>query len=501
MNLAITLTMIVVYIAGLIYLVYRNPLPQQDFEEFAVGGRSFGWAFITMTIIGTWYAGSMYVGWAQMGVEQGIVVTYVMFYTLGGLYILYVIAGPLWKLGKKYGIKTMGHYFELRYKSRSLRTFTGFVALLIEFPWVVTELLAAGYAMQAISYGKIPFNLGMTIIAVIFIAYIVFAGMRAVIIADFYQGWMYIIGGVVMFLAAGYAIFGGYRGMFMEVRNLNAEFLTVPGPLAGWGGDVPGALFWPSLILMGAIGAYMWPSLIARIFAASSTKELKASSRFTPLVAVAFTLVITFFFVGAAARPEFKGEDSAYAVVNLLSTLGPVAVAVICILILNGSLSMMDSMVSTWSIVLVNDCIAPYTKVTSKGLTNISRISALVIGFGGLLISMQELPSIIQLVIRMYQGIVQFFPAVILGIFWKRGNKWSAWSATVVGLAITGIFSFTQPDFVPALNGLQGGLVALAANFLVYVVVALVTKPAPGVEQLFIDAKTADADLGRELVR
>jgi len=97
MNMAITLSMIAIYIAGLIYLVYRNPLPKQDFEEYAVGGRSFGWAFITMTIIGTWYAGSMYVGWAQMGVEQGIVVTYVMFYTLGGLYVLYAIAAPLHK--------------------------------------------------------------------------------------------------------------------------------------------------------------------------------------------------------------------------------------------------------------------------------------------------------------------------------------------------------------------------------------------------------------------
>jgi SSS family solute:Na+ symporter len=216
---------------------------------------------------------------------------------------------------------------------------------------------------------------------------------------------------------------------------------------------------------------------------------------------VLFTLIITFFFVGSAARPEFKGEDSAYAVVNLLTTLGPVAIAIICILILNGSLSMMDSMVSTWSIVLVNDCIAPYTKVTSKGLTNISRISALVIGFGGLILSMQELPTIIQMVTRMYQGIVQFFPAVILGIFWKRGNKWSAWSATLVGLIVTGIFAFTQPDFVPALNGMQGGLVALAANFLVYVVVALVTKPEPGVDQLFIDQKTADSELGQQAFR
>lgn len=76
MNLVITLGMVTIYIAGLCYLIFRNPMPKQDFEEFAVGGRSFGWAFITLTIVGTWYPGSLYIGWAQMGVDQGIVNTY-----------------------------------------------------------------------------------------------------------------------------------------------------------------------------------------------------------------------------------------------------------------------------------------------------------------------------------------------------------------------------------------------------------------------------------------
>ena len=495
MNYVITLGMIGIYIAGLCYMIYRNPLPKQDFEEYAVGGRSFGWAFITMTIVGTWYPGSLYIGWAQMGVDMGIVNTYLIFYTLGSLFVLYLIAGPLWKVGKRYGVKTMGQYFQIRYNSKGLRTLGGFAALLIEFPWIVTEMLAAGYAMQAITYGKIPFNLGMTIIAVIFIAYIVFAGMRAVIIADFYQGWMYLLTGLVMFVVAAYVFFGGFGSMFMEVRNLNAEFLKIPGAAAGWGGEAPGILFWPSLILMGIAGAYMWPSLFARIFAASSTKEIKASSRITPFVAVIFAAAVMWFSVGISARPEFNEGDSAYAMVNALSSLGPVAVAVISVLILSGSLSMMDSMVSSWAIVFVNDIISPYTKISSKRQTNISRICVIVLGFGGLIVSMQELPTIFQMVSRMYQGIVQFFPAVVLGLFWKRGNKLSAWAATIVGLVVTGIFAFTQPDFVPALNGMQGGLLALAINFVVYIVFAFVAKPEKNTEEVFAVQRMKDEEL------
>jgi len=99
MNLAITLGMIIVYIAGLCFTVYRNPLPAQEFEEYAVlGGRSFSWGFITMTLIGTWYPGSLFIGWAQFANDIGITATYMVMYTLGGLFILYVIAGPLWWL-------------------------------------------------------------------------------------------------------------------------------------------------------------------------------------------------------------------------------------------------------------------------------------------------------------------------------------------------------------------------------------------------------------------
>ncbi len=498
MNIFITLTMLGIYIAGLAYAVYSNPLPEQSFEDFAVGGRSFGWQFITMTIIGTWYPGSLLIGWAQMGYDMGVTSTYLIFYTLGGLYIFFLICSPLWKLGKVYDLKTMGQLFELRYNSRSLRIFVGLVVLLVELPWIITELLASGYAIQAITYEKIPFNLGMTIIAVFFLLYVLFSGMRAVIIADYYQGWMFLIGGMVLFGVAVYHFFGGIGPMLMEVRDIQAELLTVPGPMSGWGGEAPGALFWPSLILMGMFGAYMWPSLFSRIFAAASTKELKESIRITPFVAPIFTLLILLVAIGASARPEFNTGDSAYALVNMISSMGPVAVATISILILAGALSMMDSMISSWSIVFVNDVLTPFfPNMSPKTQTTIARVFTVLVGFAGLMMAMTDLPTIVQLLTRVYQAIVQVFPAVFLGLIWKKGNKLSAWGGTLTGIIIVAYFAFTQPDYVPFLNGMQGGLIALAINFLVYVALAYVGKPENNVDELFIAIKTKDIDLKR----
>ncbi len=498
MDFMITVSMLVIYIIGLAYAVFSNPLPNQQFEEFAVGGRSFGWQFITMTIIGTWYPGSLMIGWAQMGYDMGFTSTYIVFYTLGGLFVFFLICSPLWKLGKVYNLKTMGQLFEIRYNSRNLRIFTGLVVMLVELPWIITELLASGYAIQAITYQRIPFNLGMAIIAVFFIIYVLFSGMRAVILADYYQGWMFLIGGITLFLVTIYSIFGGIPEMLMEVRNLNAELLTVPGPNAGWGGEVPGELFWPSLILMGMLGAYMWPSLFSRIFAAASTRELKESLRITPFVAPTFTLLILWTAIGAAARPEFNLGDSAYALVNMISSLGPVAVALIGILILAGAMSMMDSMLSSWAIVLVNDVLTPlFPNMNSKSQTMITRIFTVIIGLAGLAMAMTDLPTIVQILTRVYQAIVQVFPAVFLGLVWKRGNKYSAWAGTLTGLVIVVYFAFTQPDYVPFLGGMQAGLLAVAINFTVYIAIAYITKPEENVDDVFAHIKTADSELKR----
>ena len=87
--------MLLLYFGGLAFCIFSNPMPKSNFEEYAVGGRSFGWPFITMTIIGTWYPGSLLIGWAQMGHDMGISVMYLGYYTLGGLFVFLLMASHI----------------------------------------------------------------------------------------------------------------------------------------------------------------------------------------------------------------------------------------------------------------------------------------------------------------------------------------------------------------------------------------------------------------------
>jgi cation/acetate symporter len=95
-----------------------------------------------------------------------------------------------------------------------------------------------------------------------------------------------------------------------------------------------------------------------------------------------------------------------------------------------------------------------------------------------------------------------FFPALVLGIFWKRGNKAGAISGMVIGLLITAYYMVrVQFDAIPWLGihgigmdpwlGIQStssGIWGVGVGFLTIVVVSLLTDPPNEETQLFVEA-------------
>ncbi|MEE2828124.1 MAG: sodium:solute symporter family protein [Myxococcota bacterium] len=88
-----------------------------------------------------------------------------------------------------------------------------------------------------------------------------------------------------------------------------------------------------------------------------------------------------------------------------------------------------------------------------------------------------------------------FFPAILLGIFWKRANREGAITGMIVGLAFTAAyivyFKFIQPDLNSAEHWLFGispegiGTVGMLLNFVVTIAVSLATAPpAESVQQM-----------------
>ena len=83
-----------------------------------------------------------------------------------------------------------------------------------------------------------------------------------------------------------------------------------------------------------------------------------------------------------------------------------------------------------------------------------------------------------------------FFPALVLGVFWKRANKWGAAAGMLAGLGICLYYMATTSPVLTRLTGLAGekwfgiepisaGVFGVTAGCVVTVIVSLLT-PAPG---------------------
>ncbi len=127
----------------------------------------------------------------------------------------------------------------------------------------------------------------------------------------------------------------------------------------------------------------------------------------------------------------------------------------------------------------------------------VSKMLLLVVALAAALVASQKPADILFLVSAAFSfAAAAFFPALVLGIFWKRANKWGASLGMVAGLGTTfyymattqpwlrGVFGVTSPiadniwwDIAP----ISAGLFGVPLGFAVIIIVSLLTK-APGKE-------------------
>ena len=89
-------------------------------------------------------------------------------------------------------------------------------------------------------------------------------------------------------------------------------------------------------------------------------------------------------------------------------------------------------------------------------------------------------------------GASSFFPALVLGVFWKRANKWGAICGMIVGLGVCAYYMYTRYPFfgvnMPLWFGLSpvsAGMFGLPASMLTIFIVSLLTpEPSKQVQEL-----------------
>jgi len=108
--------------------------------------------------------------------------------------------------------------------------------------------------------------------------------------------------------------------------------------------------------------------------------------------------------------------------------------------------------------------------MTDDQVAKLARVTVVVLGLISLVLAIYRSATLVGLLLTGYAGVTQFFPGVVLGLYWKRVTMPGVFAGMVagVGTVIFLLLSHRDPLF-----GWSAGFVALCLNFLITALVSL----------------------------
>ncbi|MBA4344436.1 MAG: cation acetate symporter [Methylibium sp.] len=148
---------------------------------------------------------------------------------------------------------------------------------------------------------------------------------------------------------------------------------------------------------------------------------------------------------------------------------------------------------------------------TARRVT-ISKILLLVVALAAAYVAAQKPADILFLVSAAFSfAAAAFFPALVLGVFWKRANKWGASLGIAAGLGITfyymvttqpwlrGVFGVTSPiELWFGILPISAGIFGVPLGFATIIIVSLLTPaPSKDTQDLVEHVRYPDLNLGK----
>lgn len=399
-------------------------------------------------------------------------------FLLTGMLTVFVYA----RLWHRSGVLTDIAFYELRYSGRAAAFLRGFRALYLGL--VFNVLVMGTVSLAAIKLGGIllgwPGWLTLTVTGAITLAYSAWGGLRAVILTDFVQFILAMVGSVwACVYILGLPQIGGLDALLAHesvapltpmLPDFGNPAIWVPALL------VPLAVQWWASYYPGAEpggGGY----IAQRMFSARSEKDAVGATLFFnvahyalrpwPWILIALASVVVFPTLAdlQTAFPEIAadkvGHDLAYpAMLSLLPSglLGLVAAS-----LLAAFMSTMSTQLNLGASYLVNDFYVRFIRpdASEKAQVQAGRVAtfvSMVLGCGlGLMLT--DATQAFNLLLLIGAGTGGLF---ILRWFWWRINAWTEIVAMVGSLAVAAYFTFVHDALanepvalVPQLEGYE----------------------------------------------
>jgi len=462
----------------------------QDTKSFFLAGRNMPWWLLGVSMVATTFSTDTPNLVTDLVRQNGVSGNWAWWaFLLTGMLTVFVYA----KLWRRSGVLTDIEFYELRYSGKAAAFLRGFRALYLGL--VFNVLVMATVSLAAVKFGEIVLGLPgwmtLTIACSITLAYSALGGLKAVIITDFVQFTLAMIGSVwAMLYILNLPEIGGLSNLISHV-NVSDKLALIP--------DLSDPNVWVPVMLV-PLAVQWWASyypgaepggggyIAQRMFSAKDESNAVAATflfnvahyalRPWPWILIALSSLIVFPELAdiQQAFPNLSadklGHDVAYpAMLTLLPSglLGLVAASLIA-----AFMSTMSTQLNLGASYLVNDFYHRFINknASEKQLVQIGRlftVLSIILGGGlGLMLTSAGQAFTLLLMIGAGTGLIY-----ILRWFWWRINAYTEIVAMVSSIIIAGYFNFGESS----LEGWQKIVIGAFLTTIVWVVATYFTPP------------------------
>jgi sodium/pantothenate symporter len=401
-------------------------------EEYWVAGRSVGTLVNAMAIMATLASGGSIIGVMGLAYQQGIPATLALFAgaVLGFPLASILVARPLRNFGKY----TITDFLAFRYPSAVVKFLVPTLIVLSFTAYTVAQMKAAGITANALL--GIPYDIALTLSAVVFILYVSVGGMVAVTWTDVFQGTL------MLFLILGVAFtlllqVGSPVELMTEATRVAPELGSVANQSAA--GYIGYFVIWASAISI-------IPHIVMRVFTAKDAGRARLSLNLA-MVVYSIMILAAVLAIVPVGKIQFPGlADADQVFLKIMETrFPPFARGLAVAAVLAAVMSTTAGLLLACSSAVAHDLLEGFAglKLTEKASSWIQIGSAWVIGALALYWAYSP-PELISEFYTAAVGLISagLFVPTVAGLWWKKANLAGGLAALVTGAVVYGLLQF-----------------------------------------------------------
>jgi SSS family transporter len=458
--------------------------------EYFLSGRNMAWWILGVSMVATTFSADTPNLVTDLVRQNGVSGNWVWWaFLLTGMLTVFVFA----KLWRRSNVLTDIEFYELRYSGPLAAFLRGFRALYLGL--IFNVLVTGAVSLAAIKFGEIVLGwdgwVTLLLAGSITIAYSTFGGLKAVVITDFVQFILAMIGSVwACIYILNLSEIGGLSEMLVH-ENVAPKLSMIP--------DFSDPSVWVPIMLV-PLAVQWWASyypgaepggggyIAQRMFSAKNEKDaIKATLFFNtahyalrpwPWILIALASLVVFPEVADIQKvfpnlPEDKlGHDVAYPA--MLTMLPPGLLGLVAASLIAAFMSTMSTQLNLGASYLVNDFYHRFIKPEAtqselvwagRGFTVISAVLGLGLG-----LVLTNAGQAFDMLLLLGAGTGAIY---ILRWFWWRINAMTEIVAMVASLIIAGFFTFGNHG----LESWQTIVFGAVLTTIIWVIATFVTAP------------------------